>query len=63
MITREHSVKELHFTFDRFPHLVFKVQAETPEKAAKKLIADLKASVVEVSEHQKGQQNKPTQQA
>jgi hypothetical protein len=61
MITREKTVKEFEIVSESRPHYSFTVRAETPEKAAKKLIVDLKAVIAEISQHhKKGQEHKST---
>jgi hypothetical protein len=64
MITREKTVKEFEIVSESRPHYSFTARAETPEKAAEKLIADLKAVITEISQHQrKGQEHKPTSES
>ena len=56
MIAEEKLVKEFHVTCEAMPKQRFVVRAETPEKAARKLIADLRAVIAELSAHKKGQE-------
>ena len=42
-------VTEQHLRLDSFPGKVFVVRAETPEKAAKKLIAEFRAAIAELT--------------
>jgi len=60
MITKEHSVKEFHFTFDVMPGQVFKIQAETQDKALKVLKGKLAAIVKELAQTKQNQINQPT---
>ena len=55
MLAEAKQVTEFHITCEAMPKQKFVVRAETPEKAAKKLISDLRAVIAELQE-QKGQE-------
>ena len=61
MITREKTAKEFEIVSETKPQCAFTVRADTPEKAARKLIADLKAVIAEVASTTKslGEHPKP----
>jgi hypothetical protein len=59
MIATEKTVREFELVSETRPHLTFTVRADTPEKAARKLIADLRAVIVELQET-KGQNHNKT---
>lgn len=60
MIVEPKQVTEYHITTDAMPKQKFVVRADSPEKAVKKLVSELRAAIVELQKS-KGQ-NKPNQQ-
>jgi hypothetical protein len=54
MIAEEKLVKEFHITVEAMPGIVFKVRAESVEKAVKKLMAEMRAAMSELQKS-KGQ--------
>jgi hypothetical protein len=61
MNVQETQVKEFRISFESLPGTVFKIHAETQDKALKKLLANFRAITAEVQSH-KGQTktNQPT---
>jgi hypothetical protein len=59
MQTKEHSVKEWHFTFEALPGQVFKIQADTEEKARRILKGKIAAISREIGTS-KEKPNQPT---
>ena len=52
-------VTEFHIKLDSLPGKVFTVRAETPEKAAKKLAAEFRAAIVELTPVKQKEKSQP----
>ena len=62
MHAEEKLVKEFHINCEAFPGIVFKVRAETLEKAVRKLMSEFRAAIAELQKN-KGQTNHNQQTA
>jgi len=60
MIAEAKQVTEYHITCEALPKVKFVVRADSPEKAAKKLITELRAAIAELQK-QKGQEKEKPQ--